>query len=60
MLDGPHIVEFDHYDKENFHIKIEQNGIRKIIITADKEVSIHELNIVLTKVERLLIPLQMK
>ena len=54
MLDGPHVVEFDTGENNSFHIKIEQCGIRKIILTSDENVSVYDLHAVFSRVERLL------
>ena len=34
LLDGPHILEFNTIRNQPFHIKIEQLGVRTIIITS--------------------------
>lgn len=54
LLGGPHIVEFDTIGNQKFHIKIEQCGVRIIVITSDKEVSASELYALLTQIEKLL------
>ena len=54
MLDGPHIVEFDTVENNSFHIKIEQCGIRKIILTSNEDASVFDLHAVFSRVERLL------
>ena len=54
MLDGPHIVEFDTEGNYSFHIKVEQCGIRKIILTSDDDASVFDLHAVFSRVERLL------
>lgn len=54
FLDGPHIIEFDTIESRQFHIKIEQIGVRTIILTSDKDVPVFELYATLTRVERLL------
>lgn len=54
MLDCPHILEFDTIGEKQFHIKIEQIGVRKITIAANEDVVVYDLNAVLTRIERLL------
>ena len=54
MLDGPHMVEFNTEGNTSFHIKVEQCGIRKIILTSNKDVSVFDLHAVFSRVERLL------
>lgn len=54
LLDGPHILEFNTVGNQPFHIKIEQLGVRTIIITSDKDVSVFDLYAILTRIERLL------
>ena len=54
ILDGPRILEFDTIGEKQFHIKIEQIGVRKITIAAHEDVVVYELNAVLTRIERLL------
>ena len=54
LLGGPHIVEFDTIGDQKFHIKIEQCGVRIIVITSDKDVSAFDLYAILTRIERLL------
>lgn len=54
LLGGPHIVEFDTIGNQTFHIKIEQCGVRTIMITSDKDVSVFDLYAILTRIERLL------
>ena len=54
VLGGPHIIEFDTIGDRNFHVKIEQCRIRKIMVTSDKDVSALELYTVSTNIERLL------
>lgn len=53
-LDGPHILEFDTLGDQKFHIKIEQCGVRIIVITSDKDVSAFDLYAILTRIERLM------
>lgn len=53
-LERAHNIEFDTEGKNALHIKIEQCGIRKIILTSDEEISVFALNAVFTRVERLL------
>ena len=54
LLGGPHIVEFDTIGDQKFHIKIEQCGVRIIVITSDKDVSAFDLYAIFTRIERLL------
>ena len=54
MLDGPNLVEYDAGRAKEFHVKVEQSGIRKIIVTSDVDVSVFDLNAVFTRIERLL------
>ncbi len=54
MLDGPHIVEFDIEGNNSVHIKVEQCGIRKIILTSNEDISVFDLHAVFSRVERLL------
>lgn len=54
ILDGPHMVRFDTEVNKPFHIKVEQGGIRKIMISTDEDVSIFDLYAVFTRIERLL------
>lgn len=54
LLGGPHIVEFDTIGDQEFHIKIEQCGVRIIVITSDKDASAFDLYAILTRIERLL------
>lgn len=54
LLDGPHILEFNTIRNQPFHIKIEQLGVRTIIITSGKDVSVFDLYAILTRIERLL------
>ena len=54
MLDGPHLAECNAGNIKEFHIKIEQCGIRKISITSDTDVSVFDLYAVLTRIERFL------
>lgn len=54
LLGGPHVLEFDTEGDKTFHIKVEQCILRKILITSDKDVSVFELNVVFTRIERLL------
>lgn len=57
MLDGPHTIEFDVGEDKHFHIRVEQCGIRKIIITSDEDVLVFELNALFSRIERLLMML---
>ncbi|MCX4348112.1 MAG: hypothetical protein OSJ38_12850 [Lachnospiraceae bacterium] len=54
LLDGPHILEVNTIRNQPFHIKIEQLGVRTIIITSGKDVSVFDLYAILTRIERLL------
>lgn len=54
ILDGPRILEFDTIGEKQFHIKIEQFGVRKITIAAHEDVVVYDLYAVLTRIERLL------
>ena len=54
MLDGPHEVNFDIKKGKNFHISIEQLGIRKITVTSDEDVSVFDLDALFLSIERLL------
>lgn len=54
MLDGPHLVEFDAGETKEFHIKVEQCDIRRIIITSSMDVSVFDLHAILTRIERFL------
>lgn len=54
MLDGPRKVGFDINKGENFHIDVEQCGIRKISLTSDVDVSVFDLYAMFSYVERLL------
>lgn len=54
MLDGPHEVSLDIKKDKNFHIGIEQLGIRKIIVTSEEDVSVFDLDALFLSVERLL------
>ena len=53
-LDGPCLVECDAGETKEFHIKVEQCSIRKIIITSSMDVSVFDLHAILTRIERLL------
>ena len=54
FLGGPIKVSCEIKVEPCYHLIIEQCGTRHITITADEEVSVFELNSILTKVERLL------
>lgn len=54
MLDGPRKVGFDINKGEDFHIDVEQCGIRKISLTSDVDVSVFDLYAIFSCVERLL------
>lgn len=54
ILDGPHMLEFDTLGDQKFHIKIEQCGVRIIVITSDKDVLAFDLYAILTRIERLM------
>ncbi|MCH5270743.1 MAG: hypothetical protein J1E83_08340 [Lachnospiraceae bacterium] len=54
FLKGPHNIEFDTDGEHPLHIKVEQCGMREITLTSDEEISVFDLNAVLTRVERLL------
>jgi len=53
-LDGPHMIEFSTGGDKQFHIKVEQHGIREIMITSDEDVSVFDLRAVFSRIERLL------
>lgn len=54
MLGGPHLVECDTGGAKEFHIRVEQCGIRKIIITSASDASVFDLYAIFTRIERLL------
>ncbi|MDE7170289.1 MAG: hypothetical protein K2O11_00195 [Oscillospiraceae bacterium] len=54
MLDGPYLIEYDAGKNKELHIKIEQCGIRTIIISSDTDIPVFDLNAVLTRIERFL------
>lgn len=54
MLDGPYLVEYDAGETKEFHVKVEQCGIRKIIVTSNADASVFDLHAVFTRIERLL------
>lgn len=54
LLGGPHVVDFDTIGDQKFHIKIEQCGVRVIVITSDTDVPAFDLYAILTRLERLL------
>ena len=54
LLGGPHIVEFDTIGEQKFHLKIEQCGVRIIVITSDEDAPAFDLYAILTRIERLL------
>lgn len=54
MLDESHIVEFDIEGNNSVYIKVEQCGIRKIILTSNEDISVFDLHAVFSRVERLL------
>lgn len=54
ILGGPHSVECDAGNTKELHIKVEQDGIRKINITAIADVSVFALYAIFTRIERLL------
>ncbi len=54
ILDGPYIAEFDTRGDKRLHIKVEQCGIRKVMITSDEDVSVFDFRAVFSRVERLL------
>lgn len=58
ILGGPYIIEFNTIGDKQFHIKVEQGGIRKIMITSDEDVSVFDLHAVLSRIERLLMLLE--
>jgi len=53
-LDGKYMIEFDTGGDKQFHIKVEQCGIREIMITSDEDVSVIDLHAVFSRIERLL------
>ena len=57
ILDGPYMVGFDTGRDKQFHIKVEQCGIRNIMITSDEDVSVFDLHAVFSRIERLLMML---
>lgn len=54
FLRGHHNIAFDTEGEHPLHIKVEQCGMREITLTSDEEISVFDLNAVLTRVERLL------
>lgn len=54
ILGGPYMIEFDTEGNKQFHIKVEQYGIRKIMITSYEDVSVFDLHSVFSRIERLL------
>ena len=54
ILDGPHELSFDIKKEKNFHIKIEQFGIRKITITSDEDTYADDLYSLFLCIEKLL------
>ena len=54
VLRGPVHIQFDIGKEQLFHVDIEQAVIRSIKISTDSDVSIFDLNTVLSKIERLL------
>lgn len=54
MLAGPYMIEFDTIGDKQLHIKVEQCGIRNIMITSDEDVSVFDLHAVFSRIERLL------
>ena len=53
-LDGPYMIEFDTGGEKPFHIKVEQCGIRNIMITSNEDVSVFALHAVFSRIDRLL------
>ena len=54
MLRGPVHIQFDIGKEQLFHVDIEQAVIRSIKISADSDISVFDLNAVLSRIERLL------
>lgn len=54
FLDGSHNIEFSTEGEHPLHIKVEQCGIRKIVLISDEEISVFTLNAIFTRIERLL------
>lgn len=54
LLDGPHTIEFNVEKDKQFHIRIEQLGIREITVTANEDVSVFDLQALFSRIERLL------
>lgn len=44
ILGGPHLIQFDTMQDNQIHIKIEQFGIREIMVTSKEDISVFELN----------------
>ena len=53
-LGGPHAIELYVEKDAQFHIQIEQLGVRKIAVTANKDVTVSELQLLFSRIERLL------
>lgn len=54
VLRGPVHIQFDIGKEQLFHVDIEQAVIRSIKISADSDISVFDLNAVLSRIERLL------
>lgn len=54
ILGGPHLIQFDTMQDNQIHIKIEQFGIREIMVTSKEDISVFELNSIFSRIERLL------
>lgn len=48
------VTEFDYARDKQFHIRVEQCGTRKIMVTSDEETSVFELYKIVLRIERLL------
>ena len=46
ILGGPHLIQFDTMQDNQIHIKIEQFGIREIMVTSKEDISVFESSIV--------------
>lgn len=53
-LGGPHAIEFNVEKDTRFYIQIEQLGVRKIVVTANEDVAVSELQLLFSQIERLL------
>ena len=54
ILGGTHLIQFDTMQDNQIHIKIEQFGIREIMVTSKEDISVFELNSIFSRIERLL------